>query len=263
MRPLIGIPGHSDYRAESRRPIYCNNRAYTHAIEHAGGIPLLIPLLDDLTSLEKLLPRLDGILLTGGVDIQPSLYGEKPHPLIDVPDVRLDEFELAITRWALEADLPTLGVCRGMQLLNVALGGDLYQDLDDQYPGNLRHCRRELPRTQISHCVYIEPGSRMEAVLGTRELWVNSLHHQAVKHAGKGVRISGRAEDGVAELLEVPEYTFVLAAQCHPEEIYTVEPACARLFKAFVQACGGDIEDEMEEQTWAPEIHEVTGQRTR
>ena len=261
MRPIIGIPCHADFRAGSGRPVYCNNRTYTHAIEHAGGIPLLIPILHDLTALEELLPRLDGLLLSGGADIQPHAYGGDPHPSIDEGDPRLDKLELAVTRLALEADMPVLGVCRGMQVLNVVLGGDLYQDVSDQYPGSIQHCNRDFPRTHITHRVYVEPGSRMEAVLGTREFGVNSLHHQAVKHAGKGVRISGWAEDGVAELLEVDGYDFVLGVQCHPEEVYAFEPTCARLFKAFVQACSSDGLEEVEIEVAEPD--KETGTRAR
>jgi putative glutamine amidotransferase len=261
MRPIIGIPCHADFRAGSGRPVYCNNRVYTHAIEQAGGIPLLIPLLHDVSALEELLPRLDGLLLSGGVDIQPYHYGEEPDASLDEGDPRLDKLELAVTKLALEAAMPLLGICRGMQLLNVALGGDLYQDIRDQYPGAIQHCNRDYPRSHITHRVYVEPGSRMEAVLGTREFGVNSLHHQAVKHAGKGVRISGRAEDGVAELLEVEGYTFVLAVQCHPEEIYMSEPVCARLFKAFVQACSSHGLEEVETEAAEPN-EETVGRAT-
>lgn len=254
MRPLIGIPCHSDYRAASGRPIYCNNRAYTHAIENAGGIPLLIPLLNDLSALESLLPRLDGLLFSGGLDIQPCNYGEDPHPSIDAGDPQLDQLELALAHWALEEDIPMLGVCRGMQLLNVAMGGTLYQDLGDQYPGSMQHCNVDLPRTHLIHHVYVETGSRMEEVLGTHEFLVNSLHHQAIKKLGSGVHISGRADDGVPELLEAPNYRFVMAAQCHPEEIYKDVPACAHLFSAFVQACSLYLTDEEEQvhNTLAP-----------
>ena len=237
MRPLIGIPCHEDFRQHSGRPIYCNNRTYTHALESVGGIAVLIPIFNDLTSLESLLRRVDGLLFSGGGDVEPGRYNEEPHPLLGELDLRLDEFELTLARWALKENKPILGVCRGMQLLNVALGGSLYQDVEKQRPGSMQHCKRDLPRNTLIHSVHIEEGSRMEEVLGTNELWVNSLHHQAVKVPGKGVHISGWAEDGVAELMEAPDYHFVMAVQCHPEEIYTSEPACTRLFSAFVKTC--------------------------
>ncbi len=237
MRPIIGIPAQADYREKSGRPIYGNNRAYIHAVESAGGIPVLIPMLYDASLLEPLLDRLDGLLLSGGVDIQPIRYHEEPHPLLDAVDEPLDELEFAVTAWALQRDMPVLGVCRGMQLLNIALGGSLYQDIAAQCPGSMKHSRRELPRNTLIHNIHIEAGSVMENVLGANEIWINSLHHQAVKEPGKGVRISGRAEDGIAELMEVEGYRFVLGIQGHPEELYTIEPACARLFAVFVKAC--------------------------
>ena len=237
MRPLIGIPCQADYREGSGRPIYCNNRSYVHAIEHAAGVPVLIPMVNDLGALHTLLERLDGILFSGGSDIQPVHYGEDPHPLLGEVDQDLDELELTMVRWALKENIPTLGVCRGMQLVNVALGGTLYQDVDAMASPTIKHSKRDLPRHTLIHSIHIEEGSMMEEVFGTRELWVNSLHHQAVKEPGDGVRISGRAEDGIAELLEVPEKHFVAAAQGHPEEIYMLEPVWANLFSAFVDAC--------------------------
>src|SRR2546421_6623590 len=209
MRPLIGIPCLPGKRLDNARPIYGNNRAYVHAVENAGGVPVLIPILDDLTGLRALLPRLDGLLLSGGFDIQPRLYGEEPHPLLGEVVPELDALELALARWAIEEDMPTLGICRGLQMINTALGGTLYQDLGDQYPGSLLHPNWDKPRNTLSHRIYVEEGSLMEQVLGRREVWVNSLHHQAVKLPGTGVYASGHAEDGVVELLEVPNQRFM------------------------------------------------------
>jgi len=244
MRPLIGIPCHAAFRAETGRPIYANNRTYVHAVEDAGGLPVLIPMLNDLQLLDTLLAHLHGLLLPGGADMHPSRYGETAHPLTEEADLQLDEFEMFLTGWALQADLPILGLCRGMQVINVALGGSLYQDISDQYPNSLRHSNRDLPRTHLSHSIIVEPGSQVEKALGTREAWVNSLHHQAVKTPGQGVYISGKAEDGIAELLEVPGHRFVLAAQGHPEEIYTDVPAFACLFSAFVRACSSGVDED-------------------
>lgn len=237
MRPVIGIPCQADFRAGSKRPIYGNNRTYVHAVESAGGLPILIPLLKDFHELEGLLPRLDGIVFSGGIDLQPSLYGEEKHPATDDGDPKLDEFEIALATWALQEDIPILGVCRGMQLLNVVLEGDLYQDINSQRPGAMEHCRRDLPRTTLTHTVTLEEGSIAASIMGTQQFSVNSLHHQAVKNPGKGVRVSGRADDGIGEVLEVPGRRFVLAAQGHPEEIYTHVPVFKRLFEGFIAAC--------------------------
>ncbi len=237
MRPLVGIPCQADFRDGSKRPIYGNNRAYVHAVEDAGGISVLIPMLNDVNLLEALLARLDGLLLSGGGDIDFSRYHAEPHPLLGSIDTQLDELEFSLARLALEKNIPILGVCRGMQLLNIVCGGTLYQDLRDEYAGSMEHCRRELPRNSVIHTVHIVAGSRMEKILGTNEVWINSLHHQAIKLPGSNVHISGWAEDGVAEFMEVVDRRFVVGVQGHPEEIYASESAYARLFAAFVKAC--------------------------
>lgn len=252
MRPVIGIPCQAEFRAGSNRPIYGNNRTYVHAVESAGGLPILIPMLTDLHNLEDLLPRLDGILFSGGIDMQPSSYGEHKHPETDEGDPQLDEFEIAVANWSLQEDIPILGVCRGMQLLNVVLGGSLYQDIASQCPDALEHRRRDMPRTALTHTVTIEPGTLTENVLGTRLLAVNSLHHQAIKKPGKGVHISGYSEDGIVEMLEVPGQRFLLGVQGHPEEIYGQVSAFSLLFQAFVQACANLPETEKVVSPTAP-----------
>jgi putative glutamine amidotransferase len=241
MRPLIGIPCYAGIHEETHRPIYCGNRAYTHAVEAAGGVAVLIPLVHDTSILDVLVERLDGLLFAGGEDVQPSLYGEHPHHLLGAVDLHRDEIELALANWAIERDMPTLGICRGMQLLNVALGGSLYQDIGAQVESSFKHSHKDQPRNWIAHTIEIEPGSQMERILGANEVWVNSLHHQAVKQPGKGVIISGHAEDGVAELLEVPNRRFMVAVQGHPEEIYTHETVWSRVFSAFVSACEANM----------------------
>ncbi|MBV9690870.1 MAG: gamma-glutamyl-gamma-aminobutyrate hydrolase family protein [Ktedonobacteraceae bacterium] len=237
IRPLIGIPCRSWQNPKNSRFIYGSYQTYVHALEAAGGVPVLIPLLSDPSGLTSLLPRVDGLLLSGGIDIQPRLYGEDPHPMLGQVDPRLDEFELALVQWAIENGLPTLGICRGMQILNVALGGSLYQDLTTMYPGSVRHANWDLPSNKIVHCVSVKAGSRMEKILGVREVNANSLHHQGVKVPGRGVCITGYAEDGLAELMEIPEQRFMMAVECHPEHLYQDEPVWARLFAAFVAAC--------------------------
>ena len=237
MRPLIGIPCHAGLRAETERPIYYNNRTYANVVEHAGGTPILIPILNDLDSLDTLLPRLDGLLISGGIDVDPLYYNEEPHPLLGETNPQLDKLEIKLIQWALKHRKPTLGICRGMQVMNVALGGTLYQDLNAEVPGCLRHANWDLPRNKLVHRVDVAPGSRMESVLGVRELCVNSLHHQAVKEPGENVFISGYSEDGVAEMLEVADHPFMMAVQCHPEELYMESEIWQRAFSTFVNAC--------------------------
>jgi len=235
--PVIGIPYQANYQPTPDQLVYRNRHAYVHAVESAGGLPILIPVHIPFSDLENLLPRFDGLLFAGGVDIQPGLYGEQKHSSVRVVDPQLDAFEVALATWALQRDLPILGICRGMQLINVILGGTLYQDISAQYPDSLEHWRRDLSRTELVHPVTIEQGSLMEQILRTRQLFVNSLHHQAVKDPGKGIRLCGWADDGIAELLEAPEYRFVMGVQGHPEEIYQAVPAFAHLFQAFITSC--------------------------
>jgi putative glutamine amidotransferase len=239
MRPLIGITTRAGTRSahNHERPIDYINSSYVHAVEDAGGLPILIPILQDLSGLQTLLPRLDGLLLPGGLDIDPRHYHQQPHRLTGSPNPSLDTLELALAHWALQEKIPTLGICRGMQLLNVALGGDLYQDLGEQYPDSLAHASWDLPRDQFAHSIQIEAGSWMEKIFGQQVVESNSLHHQGIRRPGNGVIISGRSEDGVPELMEVTDHPFMLAAQCHPEELYQSTPIWAKLFTAFVAAC--------------------------
>jgi len=241
VRPIIGIPCHSLLRDGTRRPAYGNNRAYIHAIEDAGGISVLIPFVRNLRELENILLRLDGLLLPGGTDIHPSYYNEEPRGELMPTDSELDELEFSLLRCALQRNMPIFGICRGMQALNIVLGGNLYQDLPQECTDSMRHLHIDKPRSQIVHNVYLERQSCMARLLGTDQFEVNSLHHQAVKIPGKGVQVVGRAEDGTVEAIEVEGYHFVMGIQSHPEEIYTQVSQCAILFQAFVAACASPL----------------------
>jgi putative glutamine amidotransferase len=249
MRPLIGIPCHTGKSSAHNRekPIIYSNRSYIEAVEYVGGIPVLIPVLQDLSGLQTLLPRLDGLLLSGGPDIDPRHYRQQPHELLGKTNPSLDALELALAHWAIEKEIPTLGICRGMQLLNVARGGDLYQDLGKKCPTTWQqHCNWDQPRNELVHQVSVQPGSRMEKIFGKSVVAANSLHHQAINRPGKGVIITGYTEDGVAELMEVADHPFMVGAQCHPEEIYLDEPAWGRLFSVFIDACMKRIMQQIE-----------------
>lgn len=237
-RPLIGIPCFSTERADSRRPVYANNKTYVHAIERAGGVPLLLPPMDLAESRAAALSALDGLLLTGGGDLDPAYYGEEMLPQCNEPERERDEAEFAFTQDALAERMPILGVCRGMQLLNVTRGGNLIQDLATQRPETARHDQLDHPRTFRAHSMDINPSSRLGEILGLSQAMVNSLHHQAVDRPGEGVEIVAWSEDGVAEALELRDYPFALAVQYHPEELVTDDDeASVRLFRAFVEAC--------------------------
>lgn len=235
--PVVGVPCFEAERAGSRRPLVGNNLAYVQALTAAGAAPVLIPPGLDDQALRAICGRLDGLLLTGGADVDPALYGEERQPFCQEPEPERDRLELAMVARALEDDLPVLGICRGMQTLNVALGGDLYQDIEAQEPGKMRHALSDLPRDHRAHEVTLEPGSRLAKIVGAERVAVNSLHHQAVRRVGNGARVVAWATDGVAEGMEAPEHRFVVAVQYHPEELAPTDEASRRLFAAFVAAC--------------------------
>ena len=237
-RPLIGIPCFSTERSDSLRPVYANNQTYVRAIERAGGVPLLLPPFELAESREAALAALDGLLLTGGGDLDPAYYGEEKLPQCHAPESERDAVEFAFTREALAERMPILGVCRGMQLLNVARGGNLIQDLATQRPQTARHDQLDHPRTLRAHGISLNPDSRLGQILGAPQTMVNSLHHQAVDRPGEGVEIVAWSEDGVAEAMELRDYPFALAVQYHPEELVADDDeGSARLFRAFVDAC--------------------------
>lgn len=197
---------------------------YAKAIRAVGleAAPLLPP---GPVSLEGL----DGLLISGGTDVNPALYGQKRHPESDEPDDERDRMELALAREALEAGLPLLCICRGMQLLNVALGGDLLQHLSHSE-------RHRVPGVDDAHPVTPEPDTALARITGTVPYTVNSRHHQAVQRAGKDLVISARSPDGIVEALEIPGRRFVVAVQWHPEDRVPSHIPDTRLFEAFAQA---------------------------
>lgn len=225
MQPFIGVTCNPNSSLEKNQWDY---RYYLQAIEAAGGAPRLI---SSPEAFDYLRPQLDGLVLPGGCDIHPDFYGEEDHSLLEKCNRDLDELEFRLFSWALQEDMPVLGICRGMQLINIALGGNLYQDIGTQYPGSLEHRMRGKSR---AHRVLVQKESLMEELLGGEPFWMNSRHHQALKDLGKGVQITGLAEDGIAELCEVRGYRLIIGAQAHPEEICSEVPACARLFSALI-----------------------------
>jgi putative glutamine amidotransferase len=227
-------------RDDTKRPTYGSNQAYVQAIEDAGGFSVLIPYVQSLSELDTILARLDGVILPAGADIQPFYYHEEPRPELISTNPQADELELALTRCALQKDLPILGICRGTQLLNVALGGTLYQDVQQECIQSMQHMCPDQSRSAFAHNVCLDPHSRMARLLKNTQFAVNSIHHQAVKKPGVGVQVVGWAEDNIPEAIEVEGYRFVMGLQCHPEEIYQQVPACARFFQAFVRACSSD-----------------------
>lgn len=227
VRPLIGITASAD-PTRSRA-------AYVRAVERAGGAPILIPLLEATSALEAILERLDGLILPGGADIDPQHYREAAIPEWNEIAAQADRAELVLARAAVGAR-PLLGICRGSQVLNVALGGSLYQDLQRQHATTLDHTgSRPIARDHLLHSVRIQSGSRLAGIVGSTELEVNSLHHQGIKALAPGLKPVAWGPDGVIEGVERAG-EFCLAVQWHPEEL-VAQPASARLFEALVTAC--------------------------
>lgn len=225
-QPLIGItvgPG------EAGGAFLAQRATYPRCVEAAGGLPVLIPPLGR-TALEALLDRLDGLLLPGGADVDPSLYGQDREPRTDVIK-ELDDHEMVVADWALRTRTPTLGICRGQQVLNVALGGTLVQHIDAH--------RQAGDRTALTQGLRLEPESRLCEIFGTPQTRVNHMHHQAVASPGQGLKVVARAEDGTIEGLEYDpdRHPWMLMVQFHPEELVDTHEPSRRLLEAFVQAC--------------------------
>jgi putative glutamine amidotransferase len=232
--PLIGVSTSITVGANPERAYV--NSAYLHAVQQAGGVPVPLPPQLSAASLQRLGGGLHGLLLTGGGDVDPALFGETPHhTLYDVAPAR-DTLETAALTFALRRGLPVLAVCRGIQVLNVALGGSLYQDVGTDPGTQVPHSQKE-PRDQPTHKVKVAPGSRLAETLVTDELEVNSMHHQAIKRLGHGLVAVAWAPDQVVEGAELDDPArFVLGVQWHPEELVGHSEPARRLFAALVAA---------------------------
>jgi putative glutamine amidotransferase len=210
---------------------------YEESVRRAGGTPLLVD--REGASPGDAIRRVHGLLLTGGGDVHPSLYGAAVHPAFDAAEPGRDEFEIALVRAAFEADLPVLAICRGIQVLNVARGGTLVQDIPTELPGALQH-RVPEPRDARAHDVALTSQSLLHRVLGSpraARVGVNSRHHQAIGALGSGLAVTAVASDGVIEAVEDPSRTFCLGVQWHPENFWRTGEFSA-LFEGFVRACG-------------------------
>lgn len=235
MRPLIGIAP-SIKQDGSYYKVSADNML---SLEQAGGIPLVLPYLESDSMLEEAAERLDGLYLTGGHDIDPVYFNEEPHPSLGYFHPDRDRFEIKIIQKMLEKNKPILGVCKGAQMLNLAAGGDMYQDLLSQFEGELVQHSQKAARSTLVHEVELAEGSLIHRLIGSRVTRVNSYHHQANRTPGKDLAISGRAQDRVAEAVESTKHRFALGLQWHPENLnvhLNHEPS-RRIFEGFIEAC--------------------------
>ncbi len=240
--PLIGIT--------TARTHIENNRwrdgmaaEYSNAVMRAGGIPVLIPVSiiehGSESDLRSLYERLDGILIPGGGDVHPECYGEALTEFeYEIIPLR-DQLEITLAKWAFEDDRPLLGVCRGEQIINVALGGTLMHDIKDELNGKSLPHRQplDLPRTYLAHEVEVKADSRLALMLGCNRVAVNSIHHQAVGKVAAPLKVTAVADDGVVEAVEIPDAHFYVGVQWHPECLVDTVPEMLALFRQFVQAC--------------------------
>jgi putative glutamine amidotransferase len=240
--PIVGVPSHSHNKRldDTYPPSFLMTQMYIKRLEAAGAAPVIVPLLHDAAALRAIFESLDGLFLAGGNDMDPATYGEAPHAALGLLNRDRDRVELMLTRLALEAGLPILAVCRGIQVLNVSGGGTLYQDITAQVRGAMRHQYHELqPRNYRAHSVTVERDSRLFRFVGATTVQVNSLHHQAVKDVAPGFRITARATDGIIEGIERRNGNFALGVQWHPEALAEEDAAMQAIFDGFVAAIRG------------------------
>ena len=239
MRPLILVSADCDIESSDSFKLQAD---YVRAVYLAGGLPLVavapMECGDAAEAVAELCSLARGIVLTGGPDVLPGLFGEEPHPKLGSVNPVRDQFELALARAAMRADLPTLAICRGMQVLNVAAGGGLIQDIESCVPGAHAH-RVAAPRWLPTHSVSIVPGSILRRVFGRDSIMVNSFHHQAVHPVAPGFEVAARASDGIVEAVEKVGSRFMVGVQWHPEALAGKCPEALDLFKEFVIAAQG------------------------
>ena len=243
-RALVGVPTQTlqaiDDIPDGLPHSWVMSRRYFTALARAGIVPVMVPLLDDdEATLRALYDRVDGVFLAGGVDVEPARYGEAAHPLCGRTDPARDTVELLLTRWALAEGKPLLGVCRGIQLLNVATGGALWQDCSLR-PGSIKHdCfpTEGFARDFLAHDVTLAPGSRLRRAFQADTVPVNSMHHQGIRTLGRGLSATAAAPDGLVEAVETEGDAFVVAVQWHPEALVDGGAGTLALFRAFADAC--------------------------
>ena len=234
MKPLIGITTNQSHNIYGQ-PTIMLMQSYVNAVMQAGGVPVLIPSLIAEDGWDSAYSRLDGILFSGGGDISLDYFRGDPHPRIDDIDLQRDSVELKFIQTAASDGKPFLGICRGCQIVNVALGGTLYTHIADQVPNALDHDYPGNRRTVLVHEVKIEEGTRVADIYGEPIIKVNSLHHQGLKDIAPSLRVAGHSADGLVEAVELPDHPFGVAVQWHPEWL-TDQESTRNLFRRFVAA---------------------------
>lgn len=231
-RPIIGLVPLVDQERES----YWMLPGYMEGIREAGGLPIMLPLTEDEAEIEQLVKLCDGLLFTGGHDVSPAVYGKTDETGNVVPCLERDSMERILLQKALERNVPILGICRGLQFINAALGGTLYQDLPMQNPSKVDH-RQKPPYDLPSHEVTLADNGGLYALLETKRLPVNSCHHQGIRTLADGLCAMAFSDDGLIEAIEKPNVKFLWAVQWHPEFMHRRDEASRKIFSRFVGAC--------------------------
>jgi gamma-glutamyl-gamma-aminobutyrate hydrolase PuuD len=235
---LIGITSQKEH-TDPRKPVVNASASYVEAILAAGGTPVIIPFSLDEPELTQFLPILDGVLFTGGPDINPAVYGGSMHPGVKGIDSQRDHSDIFIARYAIDRKIPFLAICRGIQIINVTLGGTIYTHISDQHPHAIFHTSYpDLPYNYLSHSVTISENSLLAQICRQESMLVNSLHHQGIKGLAPGLQAVARAPDQLVEAVQVPDHPFGLGVQWHPE-LLPDNPNALAIFRAFVEASGG------------------------
>lgn len=232
MQPVIGVTPLMDTKLDS----YWMLPDYMQAVQQAGGLPLMLPFQHDAASLEQLTGLCDGFIFTGGEDIDPTRYHEERLPVCGPSIAARDELEIRLLRTALAANKPVLCICRGLQLLNVVMGGTLWQDLPSQRPSDISHSQGK-PYGCPSHVVELVPGSPLHALLGKDFISVNTRHHQGIRELAPSLAVMATAPDGLIESICLPGSRFAWGVQWHPEHMAPEDPTSVQIFEAFVSAC--------------------------
>jgi putative glutamine amidotransferase len=236
-KPFVGISMTRDWIGHRR--IHAVSQSYQQAVIRAGGVPVLLPIGMEENDSVTMLSRLQGLIVTGGPDINPARYGGSMHPSVTGVDPLRDETDIDLVKSACDLGLPLLAICRGIQVINVAFGGTLYTDVNQQQPGGMYHTfYPSLPFDLQSHKVYLEKDGRVARILGRDEIEVNSLHHQGIRRLGEGLQVTAKAPDGLVEGVEIQGHPFGLGVQWHPELMPEDIPS-QRLFAALISAAEG------------------------
>lgn len=236
MKPIIGITtslmplDDANFGGEHR--VYVNDD-YVQAIIKAGGIPMILPATDDMELINKYIDMCHGFLFSGGADINPIYYHKEPHKNLGSTNSRLDDYQITLCKAILKEDKAFLGICRGMQVLNVALGGTLFQDLDEIPQATYKHVQNG-KRYDLCHKVFFKKHSLLDEIFG-EEIYINSFHHQCIDSLGQGLEIIAKAKDDVVEAVHIKDRNFVLGVQWHPEMLLSHSDSMLPLFKKFIE----------------------------